>query len=166
MTDYQRDAFLFVNLHMWWISSHWGETISEEINQSFQLDTLERLSPDFIVDVDDEENALSGVSTRFAMLYPIAALWLLNALVVCGSPPIVLWHGMGDSCCNPLSLGSLIKLIKRQLPDPYVVSLRIGSNLVEDTSNGFFMNANHQIDYACRLINADEKLSQGYHAVG
>ena len=100
------------------------------------------------------------------MLYFIAALWLSNALAVCSSPPIVLWHGMGDSCCNPLSLGSLIKLIKRQLPDPYVLSLRIGSNLVEDTSNGFFMNANHQIDYACRLINADEKLSQGYHAVG
>ena len=100
------------------------------------------------------------------MLYPIAALCLIHAVAVCGSPPIVLWHGMGDSCCNPLSLGSLIKLIKRQLPEPYVVSLRIGSNPVEDTSNGFFMNANHQIDYACRLINADQNLSQGYHAIG
>ncbi|CAF2097937.1 unnamed protein product [Rotaria magnacalcarata] len=99
---------------------------------------------------------------------PVVALitCLINAIVISGSPPIVLWHGMGDSCCNPLSLGSLIKFIKTQLPDSYILSLRIGSNIVEDTSNGFFMNANHQIDYACKLLNADTNLSQGYHAIG
>ncbi|CAF2035253.1 unnamed protein product [Rotaria magnacalcarata] len=99
---------------------------------------------------------------------PVVALitCLINAIVISGSPPIVLWHGMGDSCCNPLSLGSLIKFIKTQLPDSYILSLRIGSNIVEDTSNGFYMNANHQIDYACKLLNADTNLSQGYHAIG
>ena len=91
---------------------------------------------------------------------------LLQAGLISGSPPIVLWHGMGDSCCNPLSLGSVIKLLKHQLPGSYIHSLRIGSNIVEDTSNGFFMNANHQIDYACQLINADQNLTQGYHAIG
>ncbi|CAF3363391.1 unnamed protein product [Rotaria socialis] len=101
-------------------------------------------------------------------MLPVVALitCLINAIVISGSPPIVLWHGMGDSCCNPLSLGSLIKFIKTQLPDSYILSLRIGSNIVEDTSNGFFMNANHQIDYACKLLNADTNLSQGYHAIG
>lgn len=93
-------------------------------------------------------------------------IYLLQAVVISGSPPIVLWHGMGDSCCNPLSLGSLVKLLKRQLPGPYIHSLRVGSNIVEDTSNGFFMNANHQIDYVCQLINADQNLTQGYHAIG
>lgn len=73
---------------------------------------------------------------------------------------------MGDSCCNPLSLGTLIKLLKRQLPGVYVQSLRIGSNIVDDTSNGFFMNANHQIDYACKILQTDENLAQGYHAIG
>ena len=24
--------------------------------------------------------------------------------------PVVLWHGMGDSCCNPLSMGNLEQL--------------------------------------------------------
>jgi palmitoyl-protein thioesterase len=90
----------------------------------------------------------------------------IHVITISGSPPIVLWHGMGDSCCNPLSLGSVIKLIKKQLPDAYVLSLRIGSNIIEDTSNGFFMNANHQIDYACKILNADKNLSQGYHAIG
>lgn len=99
------------------------------------------------------------------LIIPIL-ICLINSIVISGSPPIVLWHGMGDSCCNPLSLGSLIKLLQRQLPGPYVLSLRIGSNIVEDTSNGFFMNANHQIDYACKVLSADEKLAQGYHAIG
>ncbi len=90
----------------------------------------------------------------------------IHAITISGSPPIVLWHGMGDSCCNPLSLGSVIKLIKHQLPDSYVLSLRIGSNIIEDTSNGFFMNSNHQIDYACKILNEDKNLSQGYHSIG
>lgn len=98
------------------------------------------------------------------------------AIVVCfttpifaasGPTPVVLWHGMGDSCCNPLSLGSIIKLIQSQLtPAPYVHSIRIGSNIEEDTANGFFMNVNDQIDYACKLLNNDKNLSQGYHAIG
>ncbi|CAF1072804.1 unnamed protein product [Adineta steineri] len=93
-------------------------------------------------------------------------VFLIHAITISGSPPVVLWHGMGDSCCNPLSLGTITKLLKTQLPGSYVSSLRIGSNIVEDTSNGFFMNANHQIDYACKLLNADKNLSQGYHAIG
>ena len=98
------------------------------------------------------------VSLLVGLIYPIA---------IAGSPPVVLWHGMGDSCCNPLSLGSIIKLIEGQLnPAPYVHSLRIGSNIEEDTANGFFMNVNHQIDYACQLLNADKNLSKGYHAIG
>lgn len=29
--------------------------------------------------------------------------------------PVVLWHGMGDSCCNNHSIGSLANLIREQL---------------------------------------------------
>ena len=102
------------------------------------------------------------------MLSFIAILFCLtHFVVISGSPPIVLWHGMGDSCCNPLSLGSIIKLIEKELtPAPYIHSLRIGSNAEEDAANGYFMNVNHQIDYACQLLNADKNLTQGYHAIG
>jgi palmitoyl-protein thioesterase len=102
------------------------------------------------------------------MLLPIVVVvCLIHSIAVHGSPPIVLWHGMGDSCCNPLSLGSIMKLIEQQFtPAPYIHSIRIGSNEAEDTSNGFFMNINKQIDYACHLLNADKNLSQGYHAIG
>lgn len=45
--------------------------------------------------------------------------------------PVVLWHGMGDSCCNPLSMGSIVNLIQKTLPGTYVHSLRIGNNVEE-----------------------------------
>lgn len=106
--------------------------------------------------------------TFIRMLFVVAiAVWVTHIVAVAGSPPVVIWHGMGDSCCNPLSIGSIIKLIERKMtPAPYIHSIRIGSNAEEDTANGFFMNANHQIDYACKLLNADKNLTQGYHAVG
>lgn len=37
----------------------------------------------------------------------------------------------GDSCCNPLSMGSIKDLIEKQIPGVYVHSLEIGSSIVE-----------------------------------
>ncbi|XP_069125987.1 palmitoyl-protein thioesterase 1-like [Argopecten irradians] len=80
--------------------------------------------------------------------------------------PVVIWHGMGDSCCNPLSMGSIKKMIEKQVKGVYVNSLMIGSNIASDTTNGFFMNANDQIAMACDMIAKDSKLQNGYHAIG
>jgi len=83
-----------------------------------------------------------------------------------GTTPIVIWHGMGDSCCNPFSMGSVTKYLEKQIPGVYVHSLMIGDNVVQDTENGFFMNINSQIELACQRIQEDPKLKDGYHAVG
>uniref|UniRef100_H3CG59 Palmitoyl-protein thioesterase 1 n=1 Tax=Tetraodon nigroviridis TaxID=99883 RepID=H3CG59_TETNG len=48
-----------------------------------------------------------------------------------GTVPLVLWHGMGDSCCNPLSMGAVKKMMEEEIPGIYVLSLRIGRNVVE-----------------------------------
>ncbi|XP_053203594.1 palmitoyl-protein thioesterase 1-like [Panonychus citri] len=80
--------------------------------------------------------------------------------------PVVLWHGMGDTCCDPLSLGSVIKLIENQVPSIYVKSLRIGNNVETDFSNGYFMNVNDQISLACSLIKSDDKLTNGFNLMG
>uniref|UniRef100_A0A2C9JHT0 Palmitoyl-protein thioesterase 1 n=1 Tax=Biomphalaria glabrata TaxID=6526 RepID=A0A2C9JHT0_BIOGL len=81
--------------------------------------------------------------------------------------PVVLWHGMGDSCCNPLSMGSIKKLIENQVGGGvYVKSLEIGNNVVEDTENGFLMNVNRQIEIVCDQLQKDPKLQQGYNALG
>lgn len=87
------------------------------------------------------------------------------AFVSCQTP-VVLWHGMGDSCCNPLSMGSIKKLIEEQVKGVYVKSLEIGSNVAEDTENGFFMNVNDQIKLVCQQLANDSKLKNGYHAMG
>ncbi|OWF36658.1 Palmitoyl-protein thioesterase 1 [Mizuhopecten yessoensis] len=80
--------------------------------------------------------------------------------------PVVIWHGMGDSCCNPESMGSIKKIIEKEVKGVYVNSLMIGSNIAADTTNGFFMNANDQITLACSLIAKDSKLQNGYHSIG
>lgn len=89
-------------------------------------------------------------------------------LVECNSTPtpVVLWHGMGDSCCNPLSMGSVKKMLEKELGGAYVLSLMIGNNIASDTSNGFFMDVNEQIDFACNTIQKDPNLQNGYHAMG
>lgn len=80
--------------------------------------------------------------------------------------PVVIWHGMGDSCCNPLSMGSIKKMVESKIPGVYVRSLMIGNSIVEDTENGFLMNVNDQVTQVCQKISSDEKLKNGYNAMG
>lgn len=109
----------------------------------------------------------------------------LGCLSVADNTPVVLWHGMGDSCCNPLSMGSIKSMIEKNVTGIYVKSLEIGdsvehvtqkfskfklSNYVifykKDILNGFFLNVNDQITMACNIIAQDPKLANGYNAVG
>ena len=80
--------------------------------------------------------------------------------------PVVLWHGMGDSCCNPLSMGSIKRLLQDNIPSVYVKSLEIGSNQLTDIENSFLMNANDQVKMACEQIAEDPKLKNGFNAIG
>ncbi|KAF5908652.1 palmitoyl-protein thioesterase 1-like [Clarias magur] len=82
------------------------------------------------------------------------------------SIPLVLWHGMGDNCCNPLSMGSIKKMVEDKLPGIYVLSLMIGKTIAEDTESGFFVDVNKQVDIACEKIAQDPKLKGGYNAMG
>ncbi|XP_052255104.1 palmitoyl-protein thioesterase 1-like [Dreissena polymorpha] len=103
----------------------------------------------------------------------IAVKWFLFSLLAglmakaSNEPvPVVIWHGMGDSCCNPLSMGSIKKLIEKHIKDVYVLSLEIGSSIEEDTLNGFFKNVNDQVAMVCSQLAADKKLAGGYNAIG
>jgi len=103
-------------------------------------------------------------------LLSIVLLTLLqssNGVQITGDPtPIVMWHGMGDSCCNPMSMGWIQKMFEKAIPGVYVHSLEIGDNVIQDTENGFFLNVNKQVEMACAKVKADPKLQNGYHAVG
>ncbi|XP_042337623.1 palmitoyl-protein thioesterase 1-like [Plectropomus leopardus] len=83
-----------------------------------------------------------------------------------GSVPLVLWHGMGDSCCNPLSMGAIKKMMEEEISGIYVLSLKIGKSVIEDTENGFFMDVNEQVSMVCSQLAQDPKLKGGYNAMG
>ena len=103
------------------------------------------------------------------------SLLVLLCIVVCVShaipfsaptPGIVMWHGMGDTCCASSSLGKISSLLKREIPGVYVNSLQFGKSSKEDMASGYFANANDQVATACRVISSDPGLSGGYHAIG
>ncbi|CAB3380702.1 Hypothetical predicted protein [Cloeon dipterum] len=103
----------------------------------------------------------------FRSLAFCCALWLTADWALADQPtPIVLWHGMGDSCCNPYSLGYFAKELEEDIPGVYVHSLRIGNNFAEDTENGFFMRVDKQVQKACMIIKKDPNLKAGYNAIG
>ena len=87
-----------------------------------------------------------------------------------GSPvtptPIVMWHGMGDTCCASFSLGHVKRILQQEIPDVYVNSLSFGSSTQEDFKSGYFANVNDLVRHACQLIANDSRLSEGYHAIG
>ncbi|XP_015269178.1 PREDICTED: palmitoyl-protein thioesterase 1 [Gekko japonicus] len=83
-----------------------------------------------------------------------------------GPVPLVIWHGMGDSCCNPESMGYIKKIVEKKIPGVYVLSLKIGDNLIEDVENSFLMNVNDQVKLVCSILAKDPKLQGGYNAMG
>jgi palmitoyl-protein thioesterase len=72
---------------------------------------------------------------------------------------------MGDTCCYSFSMGRIQKLIEENT-GAYVHSLMIGDSIEADELNGFFMNINEQVDFACAAVRADPKLKNGFNAVG
>jgi len=80
--------------------------------------------------------------------------------------PVVIWHGMGDTCCNPLSMGRIKEIIEVNIPGVYVKSLEIGGNIVNDLRSGFFIHPNKQLTDVCEQLNNDENLKNGYHSIG
>ena len=88
----------------------------------------------------------------------------LLAVLRASPPAVVLWHGMGDTCCAGLL--EVKERIETVLPGAYVHSVMLGSTLDQDERQGFFGLVDDQIDSVCSLLSADANLSSGFHAVG
>ncbi|KAL0270574.1 UNVERIFIED_CONTAM: hypothetical protein PYX00_007940 [Menopon gallinae] len=91
---------------------------------------------------------------------------LCFAAVVQASVPIVLWHGMGDSCCFFGSLGRIINVLKDKIPGAEVFSLKFGDTVLQDIESSYFLNANRQVELACETLRSNSKLQDGYNAIG
>ena len=57
-------------------------------------------------------------------------------------------------------------MVESNVPGIYVQSIRIGNNIEEDTLNGFFKNANDQIDMVCKNLTANPNLTNGFNVIG
>ena len=106
----------------------------------------------------------------------LSAAKLLNSLKESDElpTPVILWHGMGDRYNSYFSMGSIKRLIEKEIPGVYVRSLCIGNDISDvskcngatDTINGFLGDSNKMIDHACEIVSTDPLLAQGFHAVG
>ncbi|CDW56622.1 Palm thioest domain containing protein [Trichuris trichiura] len=80
--------------------------------------------------------------------------------------PVVMWHGMGDTCCNPRSMNALKTAIENEIPGVYVLSLSFGDTPAKDMEASYFGNVNEQVANVCRLLADDARFTKGYHAIG
>ena len=83
--------------------------------------------------------------------------------------PVVLWHGMGDSCCNEQSMGRITALIQQTLPGTFVYSINTAGEDApadSDSKSSFFGNFNDQVAQVCSLLKTKPELSQGFNAIG
>ncbi|XP_061714959.1 palmitoyl-protein thioesterase 1-like [Cydia pomonella] len=80
--------------------------------------------------------------------------------------PIVLWHGMGDVCCLPISTGILRLFLFKHIPDVYILSMETSDNSIIALEDSYFLNPNKQVDYACMVLRADKHLKNGFNVIG
>lgn len=57
-------------------------------------------------------------------------------------------------------------MLEAEIPGVYVKSLKIGGNVFEDYESGYFMHPNRQILDVCNQIKKDDKLADGFNAIG
>lgn len=78
--------------------------------------------------------------------------------------PLAFMHGMGDSCYNR-GMKQITKESGEHL-GVYSVCIPTGNGEISDTTNGFFMTMNDNVDEWAKRVKADISLSKGFHAVG
>ncbi|XP_030360885.1 palmitoyl-protein thioesterase 1 isoform X1 [Strigops habroptila] len=105
-------------------------------------------------------------ATMAALRAAVLAVLGLRLGCAAAAVPLVIWHGMGDTCCNPVSMGYIKKIVESRIPGIYVLSLKIGNNLIQDMENSFFMNANDQVREVCSQLAKDPHLKGGYNSMG
>ncbi|KAH8551170.1 Alpha/Beta hydrolase protein [Umbelopsis sp. PMI_123] len=96
----------------------------------------------------------------------IISVLCLMATLGLAHKPVVLWHGMGDSCCDPETMGRVAGLIQKAIPGTFVHSVQIGDTPDSDANAGFFGNINEQLEKVCHDLAAIPELEDGFNAIG
>jgi len=78
--------------------------------------------------------------------------------------PVVVTHGMGDSCFNP-GMKSITKQAGAHA-GVYSTCIPTGNNDIEDTINGFLLNMDKSVEVFAAKVRADPNLKNGFNAFG
>lgn len=79
--------------------------------------------------------------------------------------PVVLWHGMGDSCCAAGGMGAIKEMIENEL-GVFVHSIATGEGEYKDIWSSFMGNVNSQVELVCDELKTLPELKHGFNAVG
>lgn len=71
----------------------------------------------------------------------------------------------GDTCCMQ-SQAKIAKHMREALPGVHLLQLQIGETQLDDLINSFIMHPDKQIEIACKVIQEDPLLTNGYNAIG
>ncbi|GMR43995.1 hypothetical protein PMAYCL1PPCAC_14190, partial [Pristionchus mayeri] len=80
--------------------------------------------------------------------------------------PVVIWHGVGDTCCQPGSMGGMLQHVRDAIPGVYIYSIGLDPDPETDKHMSYLANMNDQVKRVCDWISADPKLPNGYNAIG
>ena len=95
----------------------------------------------------------------------IAVIFFLM-IAVCGATlPVVVWHGLGDNCCNDPGMKTFLEILSLNGTRP-VYSIRIGKTPNEDRYRSLFDDANRQIEKVNLFLKGISELKGGFYAVG
>lgn len=81
-----------------------------------------------------------------------------------GALPVVVAHGMGDSCFNP-GMKSITQAAANRL-GVYGTCIPTGATQLTDTIDGFLKNMDKSVEYFAQKVKADPKLANGFDAFG
>ncbi|KNE55266.1 hypothetical protein AMAG_01179 [Allomyces macrogynus ATCC 38327] len=79
--------------------------------------------------------------------------------------PVVLWHGMGDSCCGQ-GMSDIKAALEQEVPGVFVHSILVGRDANEDTMRGFLDDVNVQTKQVCAKLKSMSELERGFHFIG
>jgi hypothetical protein len=129
------------------------DEIVSEMNEFARMNNL-LVGHDFEWKDSSEDDFLKAKTTKTAM-----------TTITTNKIPVVFAHGMGDSCFNDgmINIGNHTSTL---LDDVYVTCIPTGDTKTEDTKNGYFLNMDASVDLFAAKISQDQKLRNGFHAIG
>lgn len=78
--------------------------------------------------------------------------------------PVVVAHGMGDSCFNR-GMKSIVSATSKKTGS-YATCIPTGTTRIKDTINGFLLNMDASVDVFAEGVKSDPSLSAGFNAYG